>query len=495
MAMKEARESAIVAALRFVKGYYVRVVAVSAAMLVPCYWHARIEAGDLGSHAYNAWLAQLVERGQAPGLYLARQWTNVLFDVALLKVGDLVGLGAAEKICVAACVLIFFWGAFAFIAAATKRPPWLLTPGIAMVAYGWTFHMGFMNYYVSTGLALAAVAILWRGRKTDWIMAAVLAAMALIAHPLGLIWLAGVAVYVTLAERMQGALRLLLPVAALLVIYGAHEIVVHRYPTDRRVAGQFYIYNGSDQLAVFGHCYTRLAEALFAAGVATMLFGVLADGKRVEALLACRVPMELWAVSFVASWFLPNTIKVPFYAAPASALLTRLSLSTAVLALCMVGCLKPRTWHLAGLAACGAIFFVWLHEDTGMLNRMEKQASNLLSAVPRGERVTQTVWYPEPSRIDWIGHIADRIMIGRCFAYANYEPVSGQFRVRASPGSGMVADSAADTRKMEHGNYRVRPEDLPMFEICQCDASDRTKLCLHELKAGERNGERCLPPL
>jgi hypothetical protein len=51
------------------------------------------------------------------------------------------------------------------------------------------------------------------------------------------------------------------------------------------------------------------------------------------------------------------------------------------------GWVPETAWHLAGLAACGALFFVWLHEDTGMLNRMEKQASNLLSVVPRGERV------------------------------------------------------------------------------------------------------------
>jgi len=40
--------------------------AISALMVVPCWWHRRIEAGDLASHVYNAWLAQLIEKGQAP---------------------------------------------------------------------------------------------------------------------------------------------------------------------------------------------------------------------------------------------------------------------------------------------------------------------------------------------------------------------------------------------------------------------------------------------
>ena len=36
--------------------------AISALLVVPCWWHRRIEAGDLASHVYNAWLAQLIEK-------------------------------------------------------------------------------------------------------------------------------------------------------------------------------------------------------------------------------------------------------------------------------------------------------------------------------------------------------------------------------------------------------------------------------------------------
>ena len=85
------------------------VLVISAVLVLPCFWHRRIEAGDLASHVYNAWLAQLTGKGQAPGLYIARQWNNVLFDVALLRAANLVGIAAAEKIVVSACVLIFSW--------------------------------------------------------------------------------------------------------------------------------------------------------------------------------------------------------------------------------------------------------------------------------------------------------------------------------------------------------------------------------------------------
>ncbi|MFZ0884445.1 MAG: hypothetical protein WAN14_13695, partial [Candidatus Acidiferrales bacterium] len=92
---------------------------VSAAALVPCFWHRMIVAGDLGSHLYNAWLAQLVERGQAPGLWLAWRWNNVLFDYWLDGLGRIFSLQVAVKIAVAAAVLIFFWGMFALVCAAT----------------------------------------------------------------------------------------------------------------------------------------------------------------------------------------------------------------------------------------------------------------------------------------------------------------------------------------------------------------------------------------
>src|SRR5690348_6599115 len=120
------------------------VVALSLTVIVPCVCHRHIEAGDLGSHVYNAWLAQLIEKGQAPGMYIARQWNNVLVDWLMLHCANLFGFPAAEKIVVSACVLIFFWGVFAFVSAMSGRTPWMLAPCIAMLAYGYSFNMGFL---------------------------------------------------------------------------------------------------------------------------------------------------------------------------------------------------------------------------------------------------------------------------------------------------------------------------------------------------------------
>src|SRR5579871_3584430 len=67
----------------FVRSNVLRIVVVSVVVLLPCVWHRRIVASDLGSHLYNAWLVQLIRAHSVPGLYLAHQWTNVLFDYLL----------------------------------------------------------------------------------------------------------------------------------------------------------------------------------------------------------------------------------------------------------------------------------------------------------------------------------------------------------------------------------------------------------------------------
>src|SRR5438445_743954 len=79
-------------------------LAASVLLLIPCFWQSRLQAGDLSSHIYNAWLAQLIARGQAPGLSIASQTTNVLFDWILSALFQSVGASAAQRISAALAV-------------------------------------------------------------------------------------------------------------------------------------------------------------------------------------------------------------------------------------------------------------------------------------------------------------------------------------------------------------------------------------------------------
>jgi len=148
-------------------------------------------AGDRPSHLYNAWLAQLVERGQAPGLYLARMSTNILYDQLLSSLGILMPLRTAEKIVTSLFVLLFFWSSFSLVAALSRSRPWRLTPLLAMTAYGWTFSAGFMNYYAAVAFGSFGVALWCADRPRPRMLCAVLAVLAWFAHPLGVLWMVG----------------------------------------------------------------------------------------------------------------------------------------------------------------------------------------------------------------------------------------------------------------------------------------------------------------
>ena len=48
-------------------------IAMSVLLLAPVYWQPRVQAGDLSSHIYNSWLAQLIENGRTQGLVIVSQ--------------------------------------------------------------------------------------------------------------------------------------------------------------------------------------------------------------------------------------------------------------------------------------------------------------------------------------------------------------------------------------------------------------------------------------
>src|SRR6266446_862473 len=483
--------SALRAATDFLRRFLLQAAAISVGLLIPCFWHRRIEAGDLGSHVYNAWLAQLTQRGQAPGLYVARQWNNVLFDLLLLKLGNLFGLAAAQKIVVPLCVLIFFWGAFALIAAVSRRPPWFLLPCLAMLAYGWTFNVGFFNYYLSLGLSFFATALVWSGRGRELIPAAVLAALVLVAHPQGFVWLTGCVGYVVLWRLLPGWWKLAVPGAAVVAVVVARLYLMSHYESfgvwDTFSPG---IYNGSDQLALYSTRYYVLSGVALLFGVACFVADGLLRGRTQEYWAAMRLPLELhWFVVF-AIYVLPDVLRVPLYSGWVGALALRLTTVAAVMGLCVLALMQPRKWHTAGFAIIAVVFFTFLYQDTATLNRMEVQIERLIeSSVPIGGRVTATIWAPPDSRLPYIVHMVDRACVRKCFSFQNYEPPSREFRVRvAEGGSPLNTDHSDASQQMEVGEYIVQPGDLPMAQIYQCDQNDLTRLCVRQLGAGEANG-------
>jgi hypothetical protein len=471
------------------------VVIISLLLLVPCLWHLRIEASDLASHVYNAWLAQLIEKGQAPGLYLSHQTNNILFDLGLFYAAKIMGLGAAQKVVVSCCVLVFFWGGFALIAAVTLRPPWFLTPAIAMLAYGYSFEMGFLNYCLSIGLACLGLAIFSRGQGREWIAGVLLIALTWMAHPIGFLWLIGTLVYVKIRAKLPKWWKLVLPLAAAGAFLAVNRYAAHHANLfadwDR---GPFYLYNGADQLALFGNRYFVLAGAAFLFGVICFAVDAYAQGKDRKYWKAFELPFELYLVTFCATSLLPENLRLSVYTGWIGVLGSRLTTISAILGLCLLGFLRPRKWHLAGFAACAVCFFAFLYQDTAWLNRLEANAEKLTSGLPSGTRVLGTIWAPQGWRVSFVGHVLDRACIGRCFSYANYEPATQEFRVRVRKGSPVATTSTDNAEDMASGEYEVDDTDLPMKQVYQCEAGELTRLCIRDLVAGETNGRMGYKP-
>jgi hypothetical protein len=470
---------------QFVRDHWLKLLVTSSIVLVPCFWHYEIVSSDLGSHLYNAWLAQLIRHGQAPGLWIGPQRTNVLFDLLLSGFGTVFGLHAAEKISVSLAALIFFWGVFALVSAATKRPPWNLLPCIALFTYGWTFHLGFFNYYLSLGLAFFCVAIIWRGKGWDWLVAGALALLALVAHPLGFVWLVGAAAYVLIAKiAPRGLYQLLLFVMGVASLVALHHYLWGHYNVYPGTQPS-WAFNGADQLLLFGHRYRIPAVALAAFASVALAVDIVRRRRDPNFWKSYAAPLQLYVLVQLAVYLLPGGIHFPPPTAALALLTERLTSVSAALACCLLGAMQPRKWHFVGFLLIAVVFFSFLYQDTATVNRMERQVVQLVSQLPPNQRVMATILQPPGSRV-LIQHIVDQACIGHCFSYGNYEPSTGLFRVRALPDNPYVLSDYGLAVDMENGEYTVQPEDLPVYQIYQCSLSG-TELCIRSLAAGEDN--------
>lgn len=459
---------------------------VSALLLIPCFWHTHIEAGDLGSHVYNAWLALLAEQGRAPGVYVVWQWNNVLFDLLLFYSAKVFGFLAAEKIAVSICVLVFFWSVFALMRVIGRQSPWFLSPLIAMLTYGYIFHMGFMNYYLSLGLASLGLAYAWPLSKKGLLVAGLLCPFMLLAHPLGFLWFLGTLVYHVLWLRFPGWWKVVLPMGALLIFLTAHLIVAHRHGWEVEWRDTpFWRLNGVDQFRVFGDRYDWFAVIVSVFGLLATVIAWL-QNRRIGFWKDRRLYLELYLISFLGTALLPENLLTDPTGGWIGALVTRLTLVSAILLLCWLASLPVRSWHLIVSGLCAAVFFTFIYQDTAFLNRMETSADQVTRQLPFGTRVLATIFAPPNSRIIFL-HIPDRACIGHCFLFSNYEPSTRQFRVRVRPGSPVVTASVDDSEDMQSGTYDVQDEDLPLKQIYQCGPNDLAQICIRDLAEDEKN--------
>lgn len=455
----------------------------SAVLLIPCFWQSRIQSADLGSHIYNAWLAAQIHSGALPGLWISPRSNNILFDVLLEWLFVRVGPDWAQRIAVSACVLTFGWGALQFIFRVAGRNWWFAAPCVAMLAYGYIFRIGFFNFYLSMGLCLWFLAIIWERPWKFKLWAAPLLMIAWVAHPFPVIWTVGIAAFVTFTKFRSERGRVFFWTIGFFLIIFLRYIVTHRYRYEWSLQQAFFV-TGATQLSMF----TR-ADAFPLAG---LLFVWLRQLWRLITRRGMRevvfsLPFQLWSLNAAAVFLIPNQLMFPQFGRQFGYITTRLSLEAALLICALLAAVHLTNADKTILVVTAALFFGISYHSELQLNHLENSMDREIQSLPAMQRV---IAQGPAQSLRWLcfQHDLDRACIRRCFSYANYEPSSGQFRIHALPDNRIVLSDNRDVDAVRTGQYIVGAPDLPMYLIYLC-GSGYDGVCSRRLRAGEISGK------
>ncbi len=411
-----------------------------------------------------------------------------------------VGPDLAQKFAVAISVLVFGWGAVLFVfrfqkallvRSSTSTAPnnwWIAAPCVAMLSHGFIFHMGFFNFYLAMGLCLWSLAI-YGDQNQRWyvrLVALPILIVAWIAHPFPVLWTVATAAYIEVASRVTGHRRFLVLASGVAAFLAARYILTHRNSYSWSPRQVFFI-SGADQLKLFDWKYDLPFAGLLA--IEWILLRSLIKRTGLTAFVS-GIPFQLWLLNAAAVLLIPNVVVLPAFARAFGNVTDRLSFAAALLMCAIVTAAPANRLVRISLFCVTALFFGLLYADNRALNRLEDRLDAVVAGLPPGQRVISSL----PSRtlrFLCFQHDLDRACIGRCFSYGNYEPSSGQFRVRVAAPNEIVLDSAADVDAVASGTYLVRPRDLPISLIFLCSSSrypNHDDVCLRPLRAGETVG-------
>jgi hypothetical protein len=455
-------------------------VLVSLLLLLPCYWQPRVEAGDLSSHIYNSWLAQLIESGHLQGLAIVGQATNVLFDLMLGGLFKLWGAEAAQRFSVSLAVLVFIWGAFAFASAASGRKPWHILPCITMLAYGWVYHMGFFDFYLSLGLCFWALALLWKATPRRIAAAIPILILAYLSHALPVAWAVCLVAYVLLAGRISPKARVYLIAGSLSAMVLLHTVISTTMVT-RWSAQQITLTTGLDQVWVFDAKYYAVLIGLLIVWGSLFLHLVRLSGARE---VVSSMAFQLCVISAAGVFILPTSVLIPGFRHALVYIAERMSLGVGICVCALLAGVRPRRIEQYTMLLVALVFFAFLFRDERILNSFEDRMQDTVATLPPGQRVISAIDDPD-LRVNALAHVIDRACIGHCYSYANYEPSTAQFRVRATAQNAFVAYNYQDSWLMQVGAYVPKDVDLPLYQV-DLDATGR--MVIKSVSAGVATG-------
>jgi hypothetical protein len=354
-----------------------------------------------------------------------------------------------------------------------------MLPAIGILAYGWVFHMGLFNFYLSLGFCLWALALAWNPAPRRLVAAAVLLVLAYMAHGLPLAWTVAVLAYAYLARRMDPAVRWRLIAAAFVALF-ALRFALGSFTQVRWSPAQLLDMIGADQAWIYDDKYRIVLVALLVAW--TLLFVNLlhqSGGRK----LVTGIPFQLCLLTAAGIFLLPTGISIPGYRHALVFIAERMSLAVGVLICALVAAARPHAVIRYAPLAVALLFFGFLYRDEAILNSVEDRIQAAALQAPSFQRVVSGV-EDSSLRVNALTHMIDRVCIGRCYSYANYEPSTAQFRIQAVAPNQFVISDYGDSWRLQNGLYVVKPSDLPLYQVT---IDDTGQMIVRSLPAGFMN--------
>jgi hypothetical protein len=354
-------------------------------LILPVLLQRHVQAGDLASHLYNTWLVLLVKSGEPLGLEIVPQYSNILFDWWLEGLWRFGGPVFAEKAAVSASVLLFFWGAFFLLTRLTGQPVWPGAPLLAMLAYGWVYHQGFFNYYLSCAFGFWAIGFAISRGWQRWLAAPMLVLSAL-GHLVGAAVSGAFAAYALLWNRIPASYKRRLFVTAALALASTAAVIAVTAPSSWR-ASRFLHLTATTPFLVFGAKY--YIPCLILMGFwALAVFPGGWPGRTPPATRSIRPDLAALAGAALAA--LPTSLQWPGTLHPLHFIDWRLALWFTLLLHASLAHRLPNRLTAWVCSACAATYFTFLMYDWRALGQLEGVLHRSVRAVPppqpRGHR-------------------------------------------------------------------------------------------------------------
>jgi hypothetical protein len=218
---------------------------------------------------------------------------------------------------------------------------------------------------------------------------------------------------------------------------------------------------GLDQVWVFDGKYLLVLFGLLI--LWGLAFVALLRQSRFVTMVA-SIPFHFCALTAFGLLVLPTEVLLPGYKHSLAFIADRMSLALGICTCAFLGEARTRAALTCLMAVVALIFFGFLFRDERVFNAFEDRMDRVVSELPPGQRVVGAIDAPS-LRVNALTHMIDRICVGRCYSYANYEPSTAQFRIRVEAENPIVVSTYEDSWALQGGKYVVKERDLPIYAI------------------------------